>query len=445
MTDTNRAMVPDAGMPNPPGSPPGAGTTNRYSATEAAALIASGKLTAVKLAEDCLARVAAREEAVQAWAHIDPQQVLAAARARDAEKPRGPLHGVPVAIKDIIDTADMPTAYGSPIYAGHRPRADAACVTLLKNAGAVIMGKTVTAEFAMAHPGKTRNPHNPAHTPGGSSSGSAAAIADFMAPLALGTQTGGSVLRPAAFCGIVGFKPSFDAINAVGVKPNTKSYDTVGVMGRSVGDVALAFAVMTGGSAAALPSIDKPRIGFYRTLMWDKADAATQTALEGAASRLAKAGARVSEVTLPEKFNEFAEARSRVGDFESSRALAWERAHHEDQIAVRDRLRKADAVTFEEYIAARKVLDECRRLLDNTFSDFDALLVPSAPGEAPKSLATTGNALFNQWWTALHVPCVTVPVFTGPSGLPMGAQLVGPFGADYRTLACAEWVSRTLS
>src|SRR5918994_2044709 len=187
--------------------------SNRYSAAETAALIASGKLTAVKLAEDCLARVAVREETVQAWSYIDPQQVLADARARDAESPRSPLHGIPVAIKDIIDTADMPTEYGSPIYAGHRPRADASCVTLLRNAGAVIMGKTVTAEFAMSHPGKTCNPLNTAHTPGGSSSGSAAAVADFMVPLALGTQTGGSTIRPASYCGAVGCKPSFGSIN----------------------------------------------------------------------------------------------------------------------------------------------------------------------------------------------------------------------------------------
>src|SRR5215218_9558758 len=280
--------------------------TNRYSVTEASALIASGKLTAVKLAEDCLARIATREEAVQAWVHIDAQQVLANARARDAEKPRSPLHGIPVAIKDIIDTADMPTAYGSPIYEGHRPRADATCVALLKNAGAVIMGKTVTAEFAMSHPGKTRNPLNSAHTPGGSSSGSAAAVAAHMVPLALGTQTGGSVLRPAAFCGIVGFKPTFDAINTVGVKQNTKSYDTIGIMGRSVADVALAFSVMTRTQKpnVELPQIDKPRIGLYRTPQWLKADAATHSALEGAASRLGKFGARVSEVTMPARFNE---------------------------------------------------------------------------------------------------------------------------------------------
>ena len=421
--------------------------TNRYSATEAAALLAKGKLAAVKLAEDCLARVAAREEDVQAWSHIDPERVLADARARDAEKPRSPLHGIPVAIKDIIDTADMPTEYGSPIYAGHRPRADAACVTLLENAGAVIMGKTVTAEFAMSYPGKTRNPLNAAHTPGGSSSGSAAAVADFMVPLALGTQTGGSVLRPAAFCGIVGFKPTFDAINTVGVKQNTKSFDTIGLMGRTVGDVALAFAVLTRHDAAGfvLPAIDRPRIGFYRTLQWDRADAATHSALEEAASRLAKAGARVSEVTLPQKFNDFMDARSKVGDFESSRALAWERQHFEERIGGREKLRKADAVTLDQYLAARKILAECRRLIDIAFADYDVLLVPSAPGEAPKGLTTTGDAVFNQTWTALHTPAVTVPVFTGPTGLPMGAQLVGAYGTDYKTLACGEWAYRALT
>ena len=423
--------------------------SNRYSVSEAAGLIAAGKLTAVQLAEDCLAQVAKREEAVQAWAHIDPQQVLAQARERDAEKPRSALHGIPVAIKDIIDTGDMPTEYGSPIYAGHRPRSDAACVTVLRNAGAVIMGKTVTAEFAMTTPGKTRNPLNAAHTPGGSSSGSAAAVADHMVPLALGTQTGGSVLRPAAFCGVVGFKPTFDAINPVGVKPNTKSYDTVGIMGRTAGDVALAFAVMTGRNAAgfALPAIDRPRIGFYRTLQWPKAEPATVAAFEDAASRLAKAGARVSEITMPGKFEELLDARNKVGDFESSRALAWERRHHEDKIGakIREKFPKADTVTFEEYIAAQKVLGECRRLLEITFGDFDALLVPTAPGEAPKGLSSTGDSIFNQIWTALHTPAVTVPVFKGPGGLPMGATFVGAYGADYRTLACAEWGYRALT
>jgi len=422
--------------------------TNRYSVVEAAALIASGKLTAVKLAEDSLARVETREGAVQAWAYIDPRQVLAQARARDAEPPRGPLHGIPVAIKDIIDTGDMPTEYGSPIYAGHHPRADAACVAVLRNAGAVIMGKTVTAEFAMSHPGKTRNPLNTAHTPGGSSSGSAAAVADWMSPLALGTQTGGSVLRPAAYCGIVGFKPTFDAINPAGVKPNSSSFDTVGLLARTVADVALGLAVMTRPSAAgfALPAIDQPRIGFYRTPHWSKAEASTAAALEDAAARLGRAGARVSEITLPPKFDELSSARARIGDFETSRALAWERRSFEEKISekARNRLATADSCTLEEFLAGQKVLGECRRLLEATFGDFDVLLVPSAPGEAPAGLASTGDAIFNQMWTALHTPAVTVPVFKGPAGLPMGAQFVGPFGADYRTLACAEWACRAL-
>jgi Asp-tRNA(Asn)/Glu-tRNA(Gln) amidotransferase A subunit family amidase len=422
--------------------------TNRISATEAAALIASGKLTAVQLAEDCLARVEQREHDVQAWAYIDPDQVLAQARARDAEQPRGPLHGVPVAIKDIIDTADMPAEYGSPIYTGHRPRADAACVALLRNAGAVIMGKTVTAEFAMRAPGKTRNPLNTAHTPGGSSSGSAAAVADFMVPLALGTQTAGSVLRPAAFCGIVGFKPTFNIINVAAVKPNAETFDTVGLMARSVSDIALTLRAMTDQKPdGALPAIDKPRIGFCRTPQWPHAEPATVAALEGAASQLAKAGARVREVTLPPAFDALYDAKTRIGDYESTRALAWERSHFEQKISavLREKLATSDACTLEQYIAAQKLLVECRRLLAVTFGDFDVLLVPSACGEAPKGLTTTGDAVFNQIWTALHTPAVTVPAFTGPGGLPMGAQFIGAYGADSVTLACAEWAYRALT
>ena len=422
--------------------------TNRYSASEAAALIASGRLTAVQLAEDCLARVEQREQDVQAWAYIDPSEVLAQARARDAEEPRGPLHGIPVAIKDIIDTADMPTEYGSPIYAGHRPRADAACVALLKNAGAVIMGKTVTAEFAARAPGKTRNPLDTAHTPGGSSSGSAAAVADFMVPLALGTQTAGSVLRPAAFCGIVGFKPTFNIINIVGVKPNAQTFDTVGLMARSVADVARGLAAMTEQQAGfALPAVEKPRIAFCRTPQWPHAEPATMAALEGAASRLAKAGASVREVALPAAFDALYDAKTRIGDYESSRGLAWERTHFPEKISavLREKLAAADACTLEQYIAAQKLLVECRALLAETFGDFDVLLVPSARGEAPKGLTSTGDAVFNQIWTALHTPAVTVPVFTGPGGLPMGAQFVGAYGADKKTLACAEWAYRALS
>src|SRR5262249_48640270 len=239
--------------------------------------------------------------------------------------------------------------------------------------------------------------------------------------------------------------PTFDAINPAGVKPNSASYDTVGLIARTVPDAALGFAVMTH-SSATLPTIEKPRIGFYRTPQWSKAEACTMAALEDAAARLAKAGAQVREITMPGQFDALAAARAKIGDFESSRALAWERRFFAEQISekARKRLDAADSCTLDEFLVAQKVLAECRRLLEGTFRDFDVLLVPSAPGEAPEGLASTGDAGFNQMWTALHTPTVTVPVFKGPKGLPMGAQFVGPYGADYRTLACAEWAYRAL-
>jgi amidase len=423
--------------------------SNELSVTEAAALMASGKLTAVQLAEDCLARVEQREQDVQAWAYIDPKQVLAQARASDREPRRSPLHGIPVGVKDIIDTHDMPTGHGSPIYAGNRPPADAACVAMLRRAGAVIMGKAVTVEFASRFPGKTRNPHNPAHTPGGSSSGSAAAVADFMAPLALGTQTGGSVLRPAAYCGIVGFKPSFNFINRAGVKPNTESFDTVGILARTVPDTALTFSMLTTQDVRDFDAtkVSNPRIGFCRTPQWKHADRATMEALEAALPRLAKAGARIEEVTLPEKFDGAVNAHGKISDYEQNRALAYERLNFPEKISemLMKKLTEADSCTLDQYLDAQKVLSECRRLLNDVFADFDALLVPSAPGEAPKGLKTTGESVFNRVWTAMYVPAVTVPVFTGPTGLPIGAQLVGPFGMDHKTLVHAEWVRRALT
>ncbi|OGA40552.1 MAG: hypothetical protein A3G24_18705 [Betaproteobacteria bacterium RIFCSPLOWO2_12_FULL_62_13] len=423
--------------------------SSRCSVAEAATLIARGKLTALRLAEDCLARIEQREEDVQAWAYIDPEQVLAQARACDRMPRRSQLHGIPVGVKDIIDTLDMPTEYGSPIYAGHRPRWDAACVAALKNAGAIIMGKTVTVEFAVRHPNKTRNPHNPAHTPGGSSSGSAAAVADSMVPLALGTQTGGSIIRPAAFCGVVGLKPTYNIINRAGMKPVAESLDTVGIMGRTVPDVALAFSVLTGGSTPDFETATRtePRIAFSRTPQWPHAEPATVAALDEAIPRLARAGAQIKEIVLPERFNGMLDAAGKINDYETSRALSYERLNFPEKISrtLMAKLEQADKCALDEYLAAQKMVAECRRLLDDVFAGFDVMLVPSAPGEAPRSLDTTGDSVFNRIWTALHVPAVTVPVFTGPSGLPMGAQLIGPFGMDHQALVCAEWVRRALT
>lgn len=417
-------------------------------ATEASALIAAGRLTAVQLAEACLHRVAEREETVQAWAYIDPKQVMDQARALDQEPRRSPLHGLPVGVKDIIDTVDMPTEYGSPIYSGYRPQWDAACVAALRKAGAIIMGKTVTVEFAMRHPNKTRNPLNPAHTPGGSSSGSAAAVADGMAPLALGTQTGGSVLRPTAFCGVVGLKPSFNVINRAGVKPNSESLDTVGLIARNVPDAALMFTTLIGQSVVdfseQLPTL---RIGFWRTPQWPSADKATGEAFSQALPRLAKAGAHIEEVDLPAAFNEMYAVHSSISDYEVVRALEYERMHFADQISatLMKKIRQAEKCDFDRYVEAQRHAAQCRLMLNDVFLDHDILLVPSAAGEAPLGLQSTGDSTFNRIWTALHVPAITVPVFKGHSGLPIGAQLVAPYGSDRKLLLCADWIHKVLT
>ncbi len=419
---------------------------NKLSIAEAHAQMNAGKLTAVQLVEACLARVAAREPDVRAWVHIDVDDVLAQARARDAEPRRSALHGIPVGIKDIIDVANLPAEYGSPIYAGNHARTDAACVAALRKAGAIIMGKTVTTEFAMRHPNKTRNPHNLAHTPGGSSSGSAAGVADGMMPLALGTQTGGSVLRPSSYCGVVGFKPSFCLINRAGVKPNSESLDTVGLIARGVEDIALSLPVVTECAAPVLSAMNKPRIGFCRTPQWASAELATVAAIEAAAATFARAGARVTEFTLPPAFNAMAAAHGVINDYEAFRALSHELRTASDKISatLQPRLPRWAATTVEAYINAQNIVADCQRMLRDVFKDYDALLVPSAPGEAPVTLNSTGESTFNSIWTALHVPAITLPAGKGPNGLPVGVQLVGPFGADYALLACAAWCERRL-
>jgi len=410
--------------------------------------MAAGRLTAVQLAEACLNRIAEREDAVKAWAYIDPKQVIAQARALDLEPRRGPLHGLPVGVKDIIDTVDMPTEYGSPIYAGYRPQWDAACVAVLRKAGVNIMGKTVTVEFAMRHPNKTRNPLNPAHTPGGSSSGSAAAVADGMVPFALGTQTGGSVLRPAAFCGVVGLKPSFNVINRAGVKPNSESLDTVGLMARNVPDAALMFTTLIGQSAVDFSGQHSPlRIGFWRTPQWSHADTATREAFSKALPILAKAGARIQEVELPEAFNGMSATHGSISDYELVRALECERMHFAEKISatLMVKIRQAEKCDFDRYVTAQRHAAKCRLMLNDVFRDHDILLVPSASGEAPLGLQSTGDSTFNRIWTALHVPAITVPVFKGQSGLPIGAQLVAPYGEDRKLLIFAEWVHKVLT
>ncbi len=422
---------------------------NQLSAAEAARRIAAGELKSEALVAACLARIAAREPEVRAWAFLEPEAALAQARALDRERPRSALHGVPVGIKDVIDTADLPTEYNSPIYRGHRPRADAACVAVLRRAGCVILGKTVTTEFANNHPGKTRNPRNPSHTPGGSSSGSAAAVADDMVPLALGTQTGGSTIRPAAYCGAVGCKPSFNSINRAGLKFVAESLDTIGLFARGAEDIALLLHVL---SARALPDFKavagrKPRVGLFRTPRWRDADATVQGAIEGAAARFAQAGATVTEFAPPQDYDRLYDEQARLMCFETARALAWEHAHHAAQLSksLRSRIEDGWARPRADYDNARRIARDCRRRFAAAMQDCDFLLTPGTTGEAPATLATTGDSLFNRVWTLLGVPCVTLPFGTGPKGLPLGVQLVGPFDGDMELLAWARWAEQALS
>ena len=419
------------------------------SARAAAAEIAAGRLSAEALVTAALDRIAAREPVVGAWHVLDPEAALAAARHADASPPSGPLHGVPIAVKDLIDTVDLPTGYGSPIYGRHRPAADAACVALARGAGAIVLGKTVTTEFACFTPGKTANPHNPEHTPGGSSSGSAAAVADGMVPLAFGTQTAGSVIRPAAFCGIVGFKPSFGTIPRAGVKMLCDSLDTVGTMARDVADAAF-LAGLVGGRPAlrdlAMPAAP-PRFGIYLTPMWKEAEPETESALGRAREALERAGASVVEIAVPPAHRGLTAAQEAVMGFELSRALAHERLQHSAELSppLAQMLDEGMTVGAPEYDRAVAATAAARRSLDGFFGPCTALLVPAAPGEAPKGLGYTGNPVFNRMWTLLGVPCVTMPARWGASGLPTGVQLVGRVGDDAGLMAAALFAERALA
>ena len=421
----------------------------KLGAREAAALIAEERLTAVALTEACLARIEAREEEVRAWAHLDPKAALAQARACDARAPAGPLHGVPVGIKDIMDTADMPTEYGSPIYRDHRPAADAICVAKVRAAGGVVLGKTVSTEFAHRQPNiQTRNPHDPARTPGGSSSGSAAAVADFMVPLAFGTQTGGSIIRPASFCGVYGYKPSYDTIATAGVKPLAPGLDTVGTFARNLDDIAWFGAALSNDEPTDIPpwSGTAPRVGLTRSYEWSDAETATVEAVETAAARLEEAGAAVTEVALPNAFAGLAEAQVTIMRKEAAQALAWEREIHWDRLSapMRDLLDKGASISVEVHDSAATLARNCRARLAEAFAGNDVLLTASARGEAPVGLESTGDPVFNRNWTLLHVPCVTIPFGLGPNGMPVGVQLVARPGAHERLLSAAKWIATRL-
>ncbi|MCC7082431.1 MAG: amidase [Burkholderiales bacterium] len=421
---------------------------SELTAGEIAAATRCGSLTCETVTRACLERIQAREATVQAWQHLAAERALERARALDAATgPRGPLHGVPFGAKDIIDAADMPSEYGSPIHRGHRPGRDAACVALMRRAGAVLVGKTVTTEFANVHPGKTRNPLDPERTPGGSSSGSAAAVADRMVPLALGTQTTASTIRPASFCGVVGYRPTWGDLRLSGVLEAAGSLDTLGLFARSIDDIALLRDVLIGAEPKPRAETGKPRIGFCRTHLWDKAEPSTQRLLEDTACALAQAGASVKDAVLPAAFARIPDAHRAVSSYEFTRNFAWEIDHHWDAISEtlrNGRLAQGMATSFEQYREAREFLAACRLTLDQVFESYDVLLAPAAAGEAPVGLGSTGYTGFCTLWTSTHVPAVTVPALQGPNGLPIGVQLLARRDHDRELFAFARWVQRAL-
>jgi amidase len=421
---------------------------NRLSAAEAIAQLGSGALTAEALTRACLDRAAERAD-VKAWIWLDPEQALAQARDADRAGRPGLLAGLPIGVKDIIDTVDMPTGHGSPIYQGNRPFADAACVALLRIAGATIMGKSVTTEFANRFPGATVHPHNPAHTPGGSSSGSAAAVADFQVPAALGTQTGGSTIRPAAFCGVVGYKATFGELSRSGIKLQCHNLDTLGILCRSLDDLPSLRAALIAGP---LHQIDHtaaaPRIGLCRTPAWERADAPTQALIEASASRLAGAGARVTEVNFAPQFANILEHHRRIFAFEAARNYAYEYEQHNELVSqvLRDTLlTPGRELPLSAYVEAIETAEAFRGHIDDIFADVDVLLTPSAAGEAPEGFGSTGDPSFNSIWTLAWTPCLTLPAGNGPKGLPLGIQFVGPRNRDEALFDAAAWVAARLS
>ena len=428
-------------------------------ATQAAAAIRAGEMSSEELVRACLEVIEAGEPQVMAWHYLDPEYALEQAREADRRRsggqPVGPLHGIPVGIKDIFDTRDMPTEDGTPLHRGRTPAYDAAAVTRLREAGAIIMGKTVTTELALFGPGKTRNPRDPSRTPGGSSSGSAAAVASGMVPLAIGSQTNGSTIRPASFCGVVGYKPSHGLISRHGVLTLSRTLDHVGVFAGSVTDAALIADIMMRYDAKdadmrpkAAPELSRlaaeeppltPKLGFLKPPVWNRADEDTREAFEELAGVL---GDQVEEVELPTLFEEALAQHKIIQDAEVAVNFGgdYERGRERMSPQLVEIIEHGQAIPAAEYIRAVARIPLFLQAIDEVFDRYDAILTPAAPGEAPVG-TPTGDPIFCTVWTLLGMPAVSLPLLSGNNGLPIGVQLVGQRGNDGRLLRTARWLT----
>jgi Asp-tRNA(Asn)/Glu-tRNA(Gln) amidotransferase A subunit family amidase len=433
-------------------------------ALQARNLIASGDLSALDLTEACLARIAERDPEIGAWQYLDAEgarrQASAADVQRRSNRPCGPLHGLPVGIKDIIDVAGLPCENGTALDAGRRPKRDAHVVTRLRAAGAIIMGKTVTTELAYFHPGKTKNPHDPSRTPGGSSSGSVAAVAAGMVPLAVGSQTAGSVIRPASYCGVVGYKPSFGLIGRSGVLLLASPLDTLGVFARTIEDVALIGDVVAGydpndadsvlGAPPQLLDFARakppapPMVAFVKQPAWEDAEPGTKEAFMELAAEL---GDRCHEVPLPKTFERAAAAHQvlmRVG-FAHNLLKYYERGKDTLSPTLRAAIEEGQEFKAVAYLTALDFRDGISHVIEEIMRNYSVIVTPAAPGEAPKGLDATGSPAFNVIWTMLGVPAITLPLMQGPDGMPLGVQLVGQHGHDGKLLRTASWLAQFLA
>lgn len=416
-------------------------------AIELAQVIRDGVISAEAAVRSCLDRISAVEDTVGAWTYIDPDRALKQARTADrlraAGQPCGALHGVPIGIKDIIDTVDMPTENGTVLHAGRRPAADAVIVTRLRNAGAIILGKTVTTELATYAPGKTRNPHHPEHTPGGSSSGSAAAVAAGMVPLAVGSQTNGSTIRPAAFCGVYGYKPTSGLIPRAGVLRQSQSLDQIGVFARSVGDVALLAAQLMEHPVdfAAQESAAAPRLAFVRTPCWADTTDDTRKAYARLIERL---GGHVTEVAMPAAaapawdWHRTVMETEIAGNFEAE----WRDGKDRLSASLCGQIERGRATALADYQYALAQVPQVNALFGGLYAKYDAILTPSVAGTAPQGLGSTGDPAFCTLWTFCGMPAINVPLLHGANGLPLGVQLVGPRMGDARLLRAARWLAQ---
>ncbi len=434
-------------------------TLSQLSATEAIGKIRNGEITSEELVQACLDRIEQVDGEIEAWAHLKPDYALDQARMLDTRRqaggPVGPLHGIPVGVKDILDTESLPTENGTVLDSGRRPMANCRVVSLLEEAGAVIMGKTVSTELAVFGPGKTRNPHNPKHTPGGSSSGSAAAVASYMVPLAIGTQTNGSVIRPASFCGVVGFKPTHGLIPRTGILAQSHWLDTVGVFARSVEDAATIAEVLVAydsgdadTTSQARPALSEtaveeppmpPILTFAKTAVWDQADKETQDAFGELVEFLSD---ECDELHLPEPFEHAVKLHGTIMNADLAKSFARYYERGKDKLsdvlkAMIEAGQKVTAVDYNKAVDGREFLNDG---LDGVFDRYDAIITPAAVGEAPAGLGSTGRPIFNSLWTYCGTPAITLPLMQGPNGLPLGVQLVGRRGDDARLLRTARWL-----